>query len=198
MTPSTVEEAADAIRKGRPALIPTDTVYGLAADPRNPSAIAKLFEIKGRPDTNPLPILVGSIDDAKLCANPWPKTAHALAEALWPGPLTIVVPKADWVPKEVVAGNKTVGLRQPNHPLTLQLLNLTGPLACTSANRSGQTPINTPDNVPIEFTNANLTILSAGTLPASQPSTVIDVSQSTMNILRPGPISKATITNILR
>src|SRR6056297_4223190 len=143
--PASVAEVVAELRAGRAVVIPTDTVYGLAADPQNPRAVEALFELKGRAETNPIPVLVPDVATAKRCAGDWTEAADALARAFWPGPLTIVVDKAEWVPPAIVAGGDSVGLREPDHPAALEVLRLFGgPLACTSANLSGEPPVSRP------------------------------------------------------
>ncbi len=185
-----VRRAAEALRDGRPVVLPTDTVYGVAADPRNEDAVRRVFELKGRPDTNPLPLLVPSIEDAQRCAAAWPEAARRLADAFWPGPLTIVVAAAGWIPEAVTAGAATVGLRQPDHAVALQLLReFGGPLACTSANLSGEPPVQRIEDLPPAFLHSDVSRLYGGLLPASPPSTVATVSDnSEIQVLREGPI----------
>jgi L-threonylcarbamoyladenylate synthase len=190
MGPASVAEVVAELRAGRAVVIPTDTVYGLAADPQNARAVEALFELKGRAETNPIPVLVPDVATAKRCAGDWPAAADALARAFWPGPLTIVVDKAEWVPPAIVAGGDSVGLRQPDHPAALEVLRLFGgPLACTSANLSGEPPVSRPADLPGEW-GERVRVLDAGGLPERAPSTVVDVrGAGGARILREGPVS---------
>ncbi len=185
-----VRHAVEALLNGRPVVLPTDTVYGVAADPRNEDAVQRVFALKGRPDTKPLPLLVPSIEAAQGCAADWPDAARRLANAFWPGPLTIVVPAADWIPDVVTAREATIGLRQPDHALALRLLQeFGGPLACTSANRSGEPPVFRLDELPSAFLHTDVSRLDGGLLPPSPASTVVAVSDnSAIRVLRDGPI----------
>src|SRR5215471_4568988 len=111
-----VEEAADLLRSGEVVALPTETVYGLAANALEPRAVARIFEIKGRPAHNPIIVHVASPDMARACAKGWPALADKLASGFWPGPLTIVLSRAREIPDIVTAGGGTVGIRWPSHP----------------------------------------------------------------------------------
>ncbi len=187
---SAVTEVARALHEGRPALIPTDTVYGLAADARNAAAVRRLFELKGRPDDKPIPLLAGSVDEARACASAWPEAAERLAAAFWPGALTIVVDAAGWVPEEVTRGTGAVGVRVPGHELAFELLReFGGALACTSANRSGEAPIADLRRAPAEFFAADVSRLDGGLLEPRAASTVVRVAdKKPLEVLREGPI----------
>src|SRR3954466_13459423 len=119
---SAIEKALELLKSGDVVAFPTETVYGLGADATDASAVRKIFHLKGRPSTNPLICHVADIDVAKKYARVWPEMAEKLARAFWPGALTIVLPKTDDIVDEATAGLKTVGLRAPDHPLTLALL----------------------------------------------------------------------------
>ena len=188
---ATVAEAVAQLRAGRAVVIPTDTVYGLAADPHNPAAVEALFALKGRAETNPIPVLVPDVATAKRCSGDWTAAADALARAFWPGPLTIVVEKAEWVPRSIVAGEDSVGLRAPDHPAALEVLRHFGaPLACTSANLSGQPAASRVDRLPVEW-EGRICVLDVGGLSERSPSTVVDArGGETPRILRAGPVSE--------
>src|SRR5690606_30709099 len=118
--------------------MPTETVYGLAAVARDANAVHRVFAAKGRPATNPLIVHASSLEMARGCCARWPAEANALARAFWPGPLTLVLPKAEWVPDVVTAGGQTVAVRVPRHPIALALIEAVGePLVAPSANTSG-------------------------------------------------------------
>jgi len=191
--------ALAALHAGRPVVIPTDTVYGVAADPHQPEAIEAIFRLKGRPETNPLPVLVASIEQARSASADWPAAAAALARAFWPGALTIVAPKAEWIPANVVAGGETVGLRMPDHATTLALLEaFGGPLACTSANRSGEPPASTPDGIPAAWRASGVVIVETGACPGGAPSTVASIgADGAARVLRPGPISAEDLDRVI-
>ena len=129
-------DAAELLRAGRLVVFPTETVYGLGANALDADAVRRIFEAKGRPLTSPLIVHVDSIEMARGLAREWPEAAEKLARRFWPGPLTIIVPKASMVPDIVTAGLPSVGLRMPAHPMALDLLRAAGiPLAAPSANR---------------------------------------------------------------
>lgn len=195
-----LEQALAELRTGRPVVIPTDTVYGLAADPASPEAVEALFRLKGRPEHNPIPVLVGDADAAARCAADWPGAAAAMAQTFWPGPLTIVVHRAPWIPAAIVAGSETVGLRQPDHPVTLALLHrFGGPLACTSANRSGEPPMLDPSTFPTPFRKEGIFLLDAGPAPGGAASTVASALPPVPGtVLRAGPVSAEAIARALK
>src|SRR5204862_6826011 len=132
-----VLQAAELLRRGGLVAFPTETVYGLGADATNADAVARIFQVKGRPSANPLICHVADEHVARRFARGWPSAASQLAEKFWPGPLTLVLPKTNEIVPQATAGLPTVGLRAPDHPLTLELLRELGrPLAGPSANRS--------------------------------------------------------------
>ncbi|MFI4882407.1 MAG: L-threonylcarbamoyladenylate synthase, partial [Phycisphaerales bacterium JB064] len=133
-----IAHAAAHLKRGGLVAMPTETVYGLAALARDADAVARVFELKGRPNTNPLIVHASTLDMARECCAAWPEAADALARAYWPGPVTLVLPKANWVPGIVTAGGPTVAVRVPRHPVALALIEAVGePLVAPSANRSG-------------------------------------------------------------
>ena len=199
MNPGSVEHAVRELRAGRPVIFPTDTVYGIAADPKNPAAVAALFDIKGRDLGVPLPLLVPSAEAAAACARRWNETAAALARAFWPGPLTIVVEKADWVPADVVSGGRTVGVRRPDHPAAQAVLDAWGgALACTSANRSGRPPAVRENELDPVFQSAGVAVIGGGVCPETAASTVILAADNgTWEVLREGPISSQELSQAI-
>jgi L-threonylcarbamoyladenylate synthase len=112
-----VERAASLLRQGKVVALPTETVYGLAANAFDENAVAKIFQIKGRPANNPVIVHVADLDTARSCVADWPELADKLAAAFWPGPLTIVLPRSSKIPDNVTAGGETVGVRWPSHPI---------------------------------------------------------------------------------
>ena len=193
-----VARAVQLLHAGRLVAFPTETVYGLGADATSADAVRRIFAAKGRPATNPLIAHVPSVDVAKRYAALWPDAAQRLADALWPGPLSIVLPKTDAIVTEVSAGRATVGLRVPNHPLALELLRaFDGPVAAPSANRSNRISPTTAAHVRDELGNTVDLILDGGPCAVGIESTVIDLSGDTPTILRPGGASRAVIEAII-
>lgn len=183
----TLEEAVAAVRDREVIGLPTDTVYGIGADPLSEEAVARLYELKGRPDNKPVGLLVASVDQA-MSIGMLDGLAAELAAAHWPGALTLVVtPKvilADWVGD---SQRRTVGLRVPDHPVTLELLTSTGPLAVTSANVSGGAESMTDDEARAVFGD-RVKVYVEGRSPGGQASTVVDVTGRDLVVLRRGPI----------
>lgn len=176
--------------------MPTETVYGVACDARSESAVQRIFALKGRPESNPLPVLVAGVDDARSLVSRWPDAAQRLADAFWPGPLTIVLPRAADLAPSVTAGRPTVALRCPDHPLALALAcAFEGPLALTSANRSGAAPATSAGEVAAFLRDAgapDVLVLDAGPTAVGRPSTVIriDPASEDIEVLRPGALSE--------
>ena len=183
----TVERAVDAIRRGEVIGLPTDTVYGIGADPVSGAAVARLFELKGRPEHKPIGLLVASLEQAGEIGQ-ITGIAAGLAADHWPGALTLVVtPKvilADWVGD---AQSRTVGLRVPDHPITLRLLSAAGPLAVTSANVSGGAESLSHDEARAVFGD-RVPVYVEGRSPGGRSSTVVDVTSGGVVVLRQGPV----------
>lgn len=187
-----VGRAVDVIRGGGVVAFPTDTVYGIGADPFQPRSVASLYEVKGRPAAKAIPILLGSRSDLDKVVEQVPGWVEALIEAYWPGALTIVLEMQPLVPA-VVSAVGTVGVRIPDHPVALDLMQATGPLAVTSANPSGKTEASDPVKVFKELGGKVDLILDGGVTPGGLPSTVLDCTVRPPKILREGPISRETI-----
>lgn len=170
--------------------MPTDTVYGIGADPFDFDAVARLFELKGRPPDRPVGVLVGSIEQAREIGQ-IEGAARVLAERHWPGALTLVVtPKvvmADWVGHQVL---RTLGIRVPDHPIALELLAASGPLAVTSANISGG-PESMSDDEARAIFGGLVSVYVPGKAPGGEASTVLDVSGAEPTVLREGPVTLA-------
>lgn len=193
-----LQRAADVLRGGGLVAIPTETVYGLAAVATDPDAVARIFTAKGRPSSNPLIVHVANAEAAEPLVASWPETAARAAARHWPGPLTMVLPAAAVVPAVVRAGGPTVAVRCPAHPVTASLLRLLGkPLAAPSANRSGMISPTTAAHVAASLGEAVDLILDGGTCDCGIESTVLDLSVSPPQILRPGPIDRVTIEQSL-
>jgi len=181
-------EAADIIRSGNLVAIPTETVYGLAADAFNIQAVLKTFELKGRPADNPLIIHINSIDQLKRIAVNIPESVALLAKAFWPGPLTLILNKQKDVPDIVTGGLSTVAVRMPDHPLTLEMIRLSGPVTAPSANRSGSPSPTRAEHVKNDHSDL-VPILDGGNCRIGIESTVLDLTGAKPVILRPGAIS---------
>src|SRR6185437_5916133 len=180
-----IERAAGILRAGGLVAFPTDTVYGLGADATNAAAVTKIFAVKGRPGTNPLICHVADESMARRYATTWPAAASRLAARFWPGPLTIVVPRAPSIVSGVTAGLNSVGLRAPDHKLTLELIRLfDGPVAGPSANRSNYVSPTTAQHVRDEFGDAIDMILDGGPCDVGIESTVLDLSGEQPTLLR--------------
>jgi len=198
MSQERIERAVEVLRRGGVVAFPTETVYGLGADARDARAVQRVFEIKGRPATNPVIVHVASADVARRYAATWPAAAASLVERFWPGPLTIVLPKTDQIVPAVTAGRHTVGLRCPDHPLTLELLRrFDGPLIGPSANRSSRLSPTTAQDVRDELGDAIDMILDGGPCRVGIESTVLDLSAQVPAILRPGAVSRQQIEQVI-
>jgi L-threonylcarbamoyladenylate synthase len=183
------KDAAQRLRAGELVAFPTETVYGLGANALDAAAVAKIYELKGRPPTSPLIVHVDSIEMARTLVTEWPSAAERLARKYWPGPLTLVLPKATTIPDIATASLPTVGIRVPNHPLALALIREAGvPLAAPSANRfTGLSPT-TAAHVREAFGDA-VPILDGGACRVGIESTVVSIALGKITLLRPGMVS---------
>jgi len=183
--------AIEVLERGGLVAIPTETVYGLAADARDEEAVAGIFRAKGRPASNPIIVHVADVSMARSLAASWPASADAVATRLWPGPVTVVVPRGPRIPDIVTAGGDTVALRCPAHPLARRLIADSGiPLAAPSANRSEAVSPTTAHHVLEGLGNRIDLILDGGPCTKGIESTVVDCTTSPPRILRPGPLSR--------
>ena len=190
--------AAKLIRAGELVAVPTETVYGLAGNGLDVAAVEQIYEVKGRPAVKPLSLMVPGPEamDA-VCVNV-PKAAYALAEAFWPGPLTIVLPASESVPEIVRAGGATVGLRCPDHPATLELLRRSGvPFAAPSANPSGAPSPKTSEEVLRYFNGKIAAVVDGGPCGIGTESTIVDLSRTPYRILRPGALPEEAVWDAL-
>lgn len=192
-----IKEAADIIKAGGLVIYPTETVYGLAANPRNRIAVLKVFGAKNRPLDNPLSVAVKDLNQADdiVYLN---LSAKRLAKIFLPGPLTMVLKKKALLPKELTGGLERVGIRVPNHPVALSLIELAGPITATSANLSGEPAPKTADEAKKQIGDKADFVLDAGMCGSGEPSTVIDLSEGEYRILREGGISKKMIEKVLK
>lgn len=190
--------AAEVLRAGGIVALPTETVYGLAANALDEDAIRKIYEAKGRPSTNPLIVHVASIEAAKELASTWPAAAQKLAEAFWPGPLTVIVPKKPVIPDAATAGLPNVALRVPSHPVMRAVIDAAGiPLAAPSANRSQAVSPTRAAHVLKSLGMKVDLILDAGTTEHGLESTVVDCTVVPPRVLRPGPVTIASLERVL-
>lgn len=195
--PAALKHALELLAQGEIVAFPTDTVYGIGARVDDPQAIAALFRAKDRPAEKAIPVLLGTAKDLEKVAMNVPPTALRLAEAFWPGPLTLVVPRHPSLPA-ILGPQPTVGVRIPAHPLALALLRAWGPLAVTSANRSGGANTLTATEVYAQLNGHIPLILDGGGTPGGTPSTVVDCTGDVIKILRAGPLSEAEVTKVLQ
>jgi L-threonylcarbamoyladenylate synthase len=190
--------AAAILRQGGLVAFPTETVYGLGASALDAAAVARIFEAKGRPPTNPLIVHIADTAAAGPLVRDFPEAARRLAERFWPGPLTLVLPRTDTVPEIVAAGGPTVGLRVPAHPVALGLLRACGfPLAAPSANPSTLLSPTTAEHVLRGLADRIELVLDAGPTPGGLESTVLDVSETLPVLLRPGLVSAEALERVV-
>lgn len=193
-----IRQAAELLRAGRLVAFPTETVYGLGAHALDEAAVRRIYEAKGRPPVNPLIVHVADVDGARALARSWNETAEKLAARFWPGPLTLVLRKRAVVPDVVTAGQGTVGVRVPAHPVAHELLVEAGiPIAAPSANLSTQVSPTTAQHV-VRGLGARVDlVLDGGPTTVGIESTVVDVTGDPPRILRPGMISAEVIAAVL-
>jgi tRNA threonylcarbamoyl adenosine modification protein (Sua5/YciO/YrdC/YwlC family) len=197
MTTSVLEEAVAAARRGALIVVPTDTVYGVATRPDDPDAVVALFAAKDRPTDLTLPLLVPDLETARAIAD-LDGRAEILAGACWPGGLTIVAPRTHASATWDLGGDEgTVGVRVPAHPLALELLRRTGPLAVSSANRSGDPPARTCDELVAAFGDRVAVYLCEDEPLEGSASTVVDLAHGDAVVLRAGAVTVATLAELL-
>lgn len=183
-----IKSAIDCLKSGGVIAIPTDTVYGIGVDPFNVDAVQKLYTLKGRPEDKPIPLVLSSVEDVEQVAQNLPGFFFHLTEKFWPGGLTIIVQSKNLLP-QLTAGGTTVGLRIPNQPLLLEVLQaFGGPIAITSANLSGQPAATSPQEFGTELSSKIDFIVDDGQTPGPIPSTVYDISVSPPQVRREGVI----------
>jgi L-threonylcarbamoyladenylate synthase len=193
-----ISKAVEILRRGGLVAFPTETVYGLGADATNAAAVRRIFAAKGRPSTNPIIVHVANEQIGRRYASAWPQAASDLAAKFWPGPLTLVVPRADSLAPEVSAGRDTVGLRAPDHPLALEMLRaFDGPVAAPSANRSTRVSPTTAAHVRDELNLSVDLILDGGSCRVGIESTVLDLNGDVPTILRAGAITADEIEKVI-
>jgi L-threonylcarbamoyladenylate synthase len=192
-----VRRAAELLRAGEVVALPTETVYGLAANALDEKAVAKIFQIKGRPANNPIIVHVAGIEMAKSCAENFPVIAEKLAKSFWPGPLTIVLPRAREIPEIVTAGGETVGIRWPSHPFIQAVIRECDfPLAAPSANLSNHVSPTNAEHVRKSLSGKIPLIVDGGQSQVGIESTVLDLTVSPPRILRPGMIHAESLAAV--
>lgn len=192
-----IKAAVDAVKAGQLVVLPTDTLYGLGCDAFNNEAVANLLATKHRGPDMPVPVLVGSWDTIQGLVQYYSPQAKTLVEAFWPGGLSIIVPQAPSLPWNLGDTRGTVMLRMPLHPVAIELLRETGPMAVSSANISGHTPPSTVTEARQQL-NQNVSVyLDGGECAIGKPSSIIDISGDHPKLLREGAISAERIGEVL-
>jgi L-threonylcarbamoyladenylate synthase len=192
-----VSRAAELLRAGEVVALPTETVYGLAANALDEKAVAKIFQIKGRPAHNPIIVHVAGNEMAQDCVSKWPEPAVKFSMAFWPGPLTLVLPRAERIPDTVTAGGETVGIRWPSHPFIQAVIRKCGfPLAAPSANLSNSISPTNAEHVRTRLGGKISLIVDGGQSQVGIESTVLDLTVSPPKILRPGMIHAGSLAAV--
>ena len=198
LTSNDIDIAADIIKNGGLVAIPTETVYGLAANALDGKAVSKIFKAKGRPMDNPLIVHVSCIEEIDKLVSEIPPQAKKLANTFWPGPLTIILKRSNIIPAEVSAGLDTVAIRLPNNDVTRKLIKIAGvPLAAPSANTSGSPSPTSANHVLHDLDGKIDAILDAGDCRVGLESTVITLTSPVPTLLRPGGITVEELRNVL-
>ena len=196
--PITAPTAANLIRKGELVAIPTETVYGLGANGLDEAAVAKIFEAKGRPQDNPLILHICGAEQMELFCHHIPQKASDLAEAFWPGPLTMVLPARDVVPRRTTGGLNTVAVRCPDNAVTREIIRLSGvPIAAPSANISGKPSTTTAEHVLHDHDGKIAAVVDGGPCRVGVESTIVDLTEERPRLLRPGGITPEQLISVL-
>ena len=187
------------LRNGGLVALPTETVYGLAADSCNSMAVEGIYSAKGRAENKPLSVLVTGMDMVESVCRNIPPVAYKLAKAFWPGPLTLVLPNAEVVAPAVTAGGETLGVRCPDHPLTLEVIRcLERPLAAPSANLSGEQSPKDASAVLAGLDGRIDAVMDGGSCTVAIESTIVDLAGTTPKILRHGGLAEELIWSVIR
>jgi len=194
---TSLAKAVSALKRGKLVAFPTDTVYGIGAQYCNTRAVRRLYVVKARPLAKAIPVLVGAISDVEELTASFPAAPRALAETFWPGALTLVLERSMKVPA-VVAPGSTVAVRMPSHSWLLELLRRVGPLAVSSANRSGQPAALSAGAARAALGGGLDLIVVDGAVPGGQPSTIADCSVHPPVVLREGPVTAPQLRAALR
>ncbi len=196
--PKTVEIAAQILKDGGLVALPTETVYGLGANGLDEGAVAKIFEAKGRPQDNPLILHVADAPEMERFARDIPPQAYALADAFWPGPLTMILPAREIVPKRTTGGLNTVGIRCPDCGVTRRIIRLAGvPIAAPSANTSGKPSTTTARHVLHDHDGKIPAVVDGGPCAIGVESTIVDLTETPPRLLRPGGVSPEELEAVL-
>jgi L-threonylcarbamoyladenylate synthase len=196
--PDLIAHAAEVIRRGGLVAFPTETVYGLGASALDAAAVHQIFRAKGRPATNPVIVHVSGADAVQEVVSSWPEMAARLAERFWPGPLTLVLPRASVIPDVVTAGGPTVAVRCPAHPVALALIQAAGlPIAAPSANLSTQISPTQAGHVFRDLDGRIDLLLDGGPTPGGLESTVLDLTSLPPRLLRPGLVAPGPIEAVI-
>ena len=198
MDSAKMQEAGDLIAAGELVAFPTETVYGLGGDALHPDAARKIYEAKGRPSDNPLIVHIAEVSDLDRVGKDVPLQAKKLADAFWPGPLTMVVWKKDEVPFATTGGLNTVAVRMPDHPVALELIRKSGKLiAAPSANTSGRPSPTEASHVMADLEGRIAMVLDGGVVGIGIESTIIDLTEPVAMVLRPGYITPEMLSEVL-
>lgn len=193
-----IEKAGEILRNGGLVAFPTETVYGLGGNALNPEASKKIYAAKGRPSDNPLIVHIGKKEDLYPLVNSVSEKAERLMDAFWPGPLTIILPKSELVPKETTGGLDTVAIRFPVHPFAKKMLENVGvPVAAPSANLSGRPSTTRASHVTEDLDGRVDMIIDGGDVPIGVESTIIDMTGEIPMLLRPGYVTKAQMEEVI-
>jgi len=193
-----IARAAAVIRRGGVVAYPTDTLYGLAADPTSPLAVSRLFALKGRPASSAIPLIAADELQVASWAGQLSETAHALARQWWPGPLSLVLPALPGLCEQLLAGGDSVAVRVPAHPVAVALARAVGrPITATSANPSGAPPTARPDELAALLPGLDA-VLDAGPAPGGPPSTIVDVTTGVARLVRAGAVPWDRVLESLR
>ena len=196
--PETASIAADLIQKGELVAIPTETVYGLGANGLDEEAVAKIFQAKGRPQDNPLILHICGPEQIELFCHHIPQSAYDLAAAFWPGPLTLVLPARDVVPRRTTGGLDTVAVRCPDNAVTREIIRLSGvPIAAPSANISGKPSTTTAQHVLHDHDGKIAAIVDGGPCRVGVESTIVDLTEDRPRLLRPGGVGPEQLLAVL-
>jgi len=197
--PRAIEWAVETLVEGGVIAIPTDTVYGLSASIFSGPALDRIYAIKGRPRDRSLPVLISSLEALERLTEPLDERIASVLERFWPGPLTVVLPARPGLEEFLVSEQGGIGVRMPNHPLALEVIEKAGgAIACTSANRSGESPAQTASEVAESIGSQVDLVLDGGNAPGGVASTVVAIRDHALEILREGAVPSSTIEALWR
>lgn len=195
--PEVIREAAAVVRRGGIVALPTETLYGLGADPFNPRAVERIYQVKGRDHGKPLILLIRDLKVLDTLAKEVPTWANPLINHFWPGPLTLLFKASPMVPAEVLGGGKTIGLRISSSPVVRALLERVDAVTGPSANRAGASPLKTGFDVFSGFRGKIDLVLDGGQVRDTTPSTVVDLSRTPLTVIREGSVPLSSIEGVL-